>query len=208
MHLAIRFLLGACLVLAFAVNASNADEYEGELEVITLLSDGSKPLPDFRFVDHRREILAKDRLQGQWNLMFFGYTHCPDVCPTTLLDIGRTYKAIEDEAIRKSLGVFFVSVDPERDHPEHLAQYIGYFNSAFTAASAPDDELKKLTAALGVTYKINRKTASQTDYLVSHSGFVVLIDPDARFAGLYFPTPEQAEAAARDLTRLVSSHPS
>ena len=208
MYRAIRLLACACVILTLSANASNLEKVGDELEAITLLGNGPRPIPEFQFMDHRNQVLDKNRLKGHWNLLFFGYTHCPDVCPTTLIDIDRTYKAIENDEIRASIGVYFVSVDPQRDSLEHLAQYMGYFNSAFTAATAQKDELQKLTAALGVTFRINKETESQTDYLVSHSGYAVLIDPDARFVGLYFPSPERADAAARDLERLAEDEQS
>ena len=208
MYRAIRLLACACVILTLPANASNLEQIGDELEAITLLGNGPRPIPEFQFMDHRNQVLDKNRLKGHWNLLFFGYTHCPDVCPTTLIDIDRTYKAIKNDEIRESIGVYFVSVDPQRDSLEHLAQYMDYFNPAFTAATAQKDELQKLTAALGVAFRINKKTESQTDYLVSHSGYAVLVDPDARFVGLYFPAPDRADDAARDLERLAADEQS
>ena len=177
---------------------------EGDLEVITLLGDEAKALPEFELVDHNNQALVNTHLQGKWNLMFFGYTHCPDVCPTTLSEVSRVFNALNDSQVRDKLNVYFVSVDPERDNPEHLAKYMSYFNPEFIGATADIHKLKILTSALGISHRIKKKSDSDINYTVSHSGFVVLIDPQVRYSGLYFSSPKDVEAVARDINRLVN----
>lgn len=174
-----------------------------QLEVITLLGDKAKVLPEFELIDHNKQILDKNRLRGKWSLMFFGYTSCPDVCPTTLNTINHTVNAIDDPDVREAVRVYFVSVDPQRDKLDLLATYMNYFNSEFTGATADIDKLKILTSALGVSHKIKKTSESDLTYSVSHSGFIVLIDPDVQFTGLFFSSLDNAQAIARDMTRLV-----
>jgi len=134
-----------------------------ELEVITLLGDQAKALPEFELIDHNKQILTNTRLSGKWNLMFFGYTSCPDICPTTLNDMNHVVNAIKDPEVLDALKVYFVSVDPQRDTTELLASYLSFFNPEFTGATANTEKLEVLTSALGVSYKItekNRKTTS------------------------------------------------
>jgi len=128
-----------------------------QLEVITLLGDKAKVLPEFELIDHNKQILDNNRLRGQWSLMFFGYTSCPDVCPTTLNTINHTVNAIDDPDVREAVRVYFVSVDPQRDNLDLLATYMNYFNSEFTGATADIDKLKILTSALGVSHKIKNQ---------------------------------------------------
>lgn len=174
-----------------------------QLEVITLLGDKAKVLPEFELIDHNKQILDNNRLRGKWSLMFFGYTSCPDVCPTTLNTINHTVNAIDDPDVREAVRVYFVSVDPQRDKLDLLATYMNYFNSEFTGATADIDKLKILTSALGVSHKIKKTSESDLTYSVSHSGFIVLIDPDVQFTGLFFSSLDNAQAIARDMTRLV-----
>jgi len=174
-----------------------------QLEVITLLGDKAKVLPEFELIDHNKQILDNNRLRGQWSLMFFGYTSCPDVCPTTLNTINHTVNAIDDPDVREAVRVYFVSVDPQRDKLDLLATYMNYFNSEFTGATADIDKLKILTSALGVSHKIKKTSESDLTYSVSHSGFIVLIDPDVQFTGLFFSSLDNVQAIARDMTRLV-----
>ena len=174
-----------------------------QLEVITLLGDQARVLPEFELIDHNKQILGKTRLKGKWSLMSFGYTSCPDICPTTLNTLNHMVKAIDDPAVREAVRVYFVSVDPQRDKPDLLATYMNYFNSDFTGATADIEKLKVLTSALGIAHKIKKKSEDDLSYAVSHSGFIVLIDPEVQFTGLFFSAPDDVEAIARDLTRLV-----
>jgi len=171
-----------------------------QLEAITLLGDDARVLPEFQLIDHNKQIFGRDRLRGKWSLMLFGYTSCPDICPTTLNTINHTVNAIDDPDVREAVRVYFVSVDPQRDKPDLLATYMNYFNPDFTGATADIDELKILTSSLGVSHKIKKKENDST-YAVSHSGFVVLIDPDVQFTGLFFSTPDNVQTVARDLAR-------
>jgi protein SCO1/2 len=173
-----------------------------QLEEITLLGDDARVLPEFELIDHNKQILDKARLKGKWDLMFFGYTSCPDVCPTTLNELNHVVKAIDDPDVLDALRVYFVSVDPERDKPDLLATYMNYFNPDFTGATADIEKLKVLTSALDISYIIKKKSENDLTYAVSHSGYVVLIDPDVQFTGLFFSTPGNVQAVARDITRL------
>jgi protein SCO1/2 len=174
-----------------------------QLEVITLLGDKARVLPEFELIDHNKQILGKTRLRGKWSLMLFGYTSCPDICPTTLNTINYIVNAIDDPDVREAVRVYFVSVDPQRDKPDLLATYMNYFNPDFTGATADTEKLKILTSALGVSHKIKKKSEDDLSYAVSHSGFIVLIDPEVQFTGLFFSAPDDVQAIARDMTRLV-----
>jgi protein SCO1/2 len=174
-----------------------------QLEVITLLGDKARVLPEFELIDHNKQILGKTRLRGKWSLMLFGYTSCPDICPTTLNTINYIVNAIDNPDVRDAVRVYFVSVDPLRDKPEMLAAYMAYFNPDFTGATADIEKLKILTSALGISHKIKKKSENDLTYAVSHSGFVVLIDPEVQFTGLFFSAPDNVQAIARDMTRLV-----
>jgi len=176
-----------------------------ETEVITLLGSETRVLPEFELIDHHQTILGKDRLSGKWNLMFFGFTNCPDVCPTTLSEMNNVVSRIPAK-LRDEVKVYFVSVDPARDKPESLAAYMSYFNPDFTAATADLDKLKILTSALGVSHKIKKKSEGDLAYTVDHSGYVVLIDPNVQYAGLFFSDRDSVEAVARDLTSLITQN--
>ena len=174
-----------------------------ELEAITLLGADTRALPEFKLTDHHNKTLDRSRFKGKWSLMFFGYTSCPDVCPTTLNTISHVISALNDPLVQETVKVYFVSVDPGRDKPELLANYMNYFNPDFIAATSDFSNLDILTDAVGASYRIGKKAESDPSYSVDHSGFVALINPEAEYAGLLFTDPSNVQAIARDLTRLV-----
>ena len=137
--------------------------------------------------------------------MFFGYTHCPDICPISLQALADMMRAIEDKHVREAIQVYFVSVDPERDTAERMSSYVTYFDPGFIGVTAPLKQLRVLTRALGIAHEIrNRSEGSQT-YDVDHSGAVVLVSPAAKFAGL-FGAPQDPQKLARDMTRIVERY--
>ena len=173
-----------------------------ELETGLWFGEQARALPDFELVDHNRKPLTRAELDGQWSLMFFGYTHCPDICPASLQTMADMVGAIEDRDVRDALLVYFVSVDPERDHPELLSSYVTYFNPAFTGATAPMERLRVLTGSLGIAHEFRNKTEDNPVYDVDHSAAIVLINPRAEFAGL-FGAPHDPLQIARDMTRII-----
>ena len=195
----ISFFPGSSMSAKVVANNSNPNQ----LGAITLLGDKAQVLPEFELIDHNKQILGKSRLRGKWSLMLFGYTSCPDICPTTLNTISHMVNAIDDPDVRDAVRVYFVSVDPQRDKPDLLAAYMAYFNPDFIGATADIEKLKILTSALGVSHKIKKKSENDLAYAVSHSGFVVLIDPEVQFTGLFFSAPDNVQAIARDMIHLV-----
>ncbi len=162
----------------------------------TLLSP-PKPLPAFRLEDQNRNAVDNAWLQGHWTLLFFGYTHCPDVCPTTLAELNRTLKALP-ERFRDQTRVLFVSVDPQRDTAQQLGQYVTYFNPKFVGARGSTEQLDKLTRALGVLY-VHNKPDQNGNYTVDHSAAVMVIDPHGALAALFTNLPHQPQRMAQDL---------
>ena len=188
---------------SWSAQLETAHRAQPELEAITMMGDETAALPAFELTDHRNQVFNNSRLKDKWSLMFFGYTSCPDVCPTTLNNISHVVHALKDPTVLDAVKVYFVSVDPQRDKPEILASYMNYFNPDFTAVTGDSQMLDVLTSALGVAYKIKKKAETDPVYSVDHSGFVVLINPQGENAGLFFSDPDNVQAVARDLVRLV-----
>ena len=159
-------------------------------------------MPDFRLTRSDGQALTLADWNGHWTVAFFGYTNCPDVCPTTLATFKQVWKLL-DAGTTAKVRFDFVSVDPSRDTPELLARYVGYFNKDFIAATGSDEELTGLTRALGLVY--SHEQTARGDYAVDHSASAVIIDPQGRQIGLFRPPFEAAKIAA-DLTRLVGAY--
>lgn len=135
--------------------------------------------------------------QGEVVLLFFGYTHCPDVCPTVLADWARAKRLLGARAA--GVRFVFVSVDPERDTPEVIARYVAHFDPALVGATGPRPEMERFTAGLGLAQVRNPGVGDE--YTVDHSTAFVLVNPDGKLAG-YFQAPHSADALVADLSAL------
>jgi protein SCO1/2 len=158
-----------------------------------------RALPEFQLARSDGTLLTRADWKGRWNIVFFGYTNCPDVCPTTLATFKQVWKLLDTD-VRQLLRFDFISVDPARDTPEQLARYVAFFNPEFIAATGTDAELTRLSQALGLVYA--RGEPRDGTYAVDHSASVVLIDPHGNQAGVLRP-PFDATKIAADLTSLA-----
>jgi protein SCO1 len=161
-----------------------------------------RDLPDFELERADGGTLTPADWNGRWTVAFFGYTNCPDVCPTTLATFKQVFAKLAAEGVAGKVRFDFISVDPERDTPAQLTQYVGYFDKDFVAATGSDEELTRLTRALGLIY--SREKNGSGDYAVDHSASAVIIDPGGREVGLFRP-PFDASAIAADLKTLAGA---
>ncbi len=167
----------------------------------------ARALPEFLLEDHRGKAFTNESLRGQWSFIFFGYTHCPDVCPTTLALLNQV-----DEKLKKEKGIdlpqtIFISVDPERDTTEQLAAYVPYFNPDFIGVTGSLQQLQGLTTPLGIAFgqEGNEEGGVESDdYEVFHSSRILLIDPEARLKALFSP-PHDADQIASDYIKIIAS---
>jgi len=151
-----------------------------------------RAIADFRLTDTAGRPFTAQDLQGKPSLVFFGFTHCPDVCPTTLVKLAQVKKA----AALGRLEVLFVSVDPQRDTPEVLAKYVHAFDPAFIGLTGDPQAIEKLTAAFGIA--VARVDLPGGDYTMDHSAVVFLLDGRGRIVGIFTP-PFDTRTFARDL---------
>lgn len=159
-----------------------------------------KELPAFQLQDQNGRPVNQERLQGQWTLLFFGYTHCPDICPNTMSVLNLAVKAMP-QPLRQRTQVALVSVDPERDTAAQLAQYVAYFNPDFLGVRGSRDQLDQLTRAVGVLY-VHHAPDEHGDYAVDHSGAVLLLNPEAQWTGVFSSMPHDPQKIAADLAAI------
>ncbi len=159
---------------------------------------------DFALFDQHGEPFDLSRWQQRWTLVFFGFTHCPDICPSTMA----LMSSVLDEArLGDDLGVTFISVDPERDSADHLADYVQFFDPRFDAATGPMAQLVALTHQLGVLFDIEpHDSSAAAAYNVDHSASVLLFNPEGRLVG-QFPAPQQLDLLVSDLQQLIGATP-
>ena len=155
---------------------------------------------DFELPDHNGKTRTLASFRGKVVAIFFGYTHCPDVCPTTLSDFALALKSMGADA--RKVQVLFVTLDPERDTPALLKQFVPAFNPTFLALHPKGDQLKRVTDEYKV---VHEKTATKGEdgYLIDHSAGTYVYDPHGRLR-LLMPYGSQAGDIARDLKTLLA----
>ena len=171
-----------------------------KLQAATWLGEQARPLPAFSMTDHNQQPFDNQSIQGKWQLLFFGYTHCPDICPDTLQVLADAYDSIYDLTAKDSLQIVFVSIDPERDSLSRMKAYVEHFHKGFLSARSSLPELQPLTQALGIHHSV--EIVADGKVQVEHSGVLILVDPQGRFSGL-FSSPHNAEEIAHDLVALI-----
>jgi protein SCO1/2 len=149
----------------------------------TLVPPGDA-LPDFMLLDHRGQKVDRSIFEDRWDLVFFGFPHCPDICPTTLQLLARARDSLEESGQRPLPRIVLVSVDPERDTPEALARYTAAFGDDIIGLTGDTTEIEKLTRALGI-YFAKTEPAEDGSYSVDHSAVVLVINPEGRFRALF-----------------------
>jgi protein SCO1/2 len=163
----------------------------------------SRALPDFSLIDQRGRAFGTADLRGRWSLLFFGYTNCPDFCPTTLTTLAAMQKRLRAAKAAVLPQVIFVSVDAKRDTPAQLAKYVPYFDPGFIGLTAADQPaIEALAQKLGVALLI-RPTAGG-NYTVDHSGAIFAIDPQGKLTAI-LTGPYSAGALQSDFQRIVAA---
>jgi len=192
--------IGAGVLLARAVFDRSSSTDLG-LAVATVISP-PRPLPEFALIDQAGAPFDASRFQGRWTLVFFGFTRCPDVCPTTLAMLAQVEKLVAASPAAIAPQVVLVSVDPERDTPEALAKYVKFFSPTFTGVTGSVTAIDAFTRALGIP--VARSPLPNGDYTVDHSAAILLFDPQGAMHAL-FSAPHTAATIAADYRRIVGA---
>ncbi len=143
-------------------------------------------------------------LSGHWTLVFLGFTHCPDVCPTTLAELAKAQAQWRALPAATRPRLLFLTVDPERDTPAVVGAYTRFFSPDTLAASSSPDDLARAAAALGLVYM--KVPTPGGDYSMDHSATLVVLDAQGREAGVVRP-PLDWKAIANDLAALSKARP-
>jgi protein SCO1/2 len=144
-------------------------------------------------------------LKGHWTMIFFGFTNCGSICPTTMAELGKMYRLLEKKGVKKLPNVVMISVDPERDNLDKLSHYVKAFDPHFYGAQGDDDTINAITKELGVAYaKINLPHEEDSEnYDIEHTGTIMLFNPKGEL-NAFFTTPHYASLLAKDYVLLVS----
>ena len=170
------------VVMAVVLYFPKADTFRGTLY------DPALPAPEIELARDNGSSFRLSELRGNLVLLFFGYTSCPDVCPTTLSELRKVNEELGSAA--SQVKVVYVTVDPERDTPEKIQKYVTIFNPSFIGLSGSLEELEPVWKDYGVYREVDQLTASASGYLVTHSSRVYVIDQDGNLRLSYsFGTP-------------------
>ena len=196
MRVRTRVLLAVAALCAAAAGfwvATQLDRGSPRLASGTWLPQ-ARTVQEFRLLDTTGRPFSRTDLAGHPTLVFFGFTHCPDVCPTTLLKLAQVKKSTALPGLR----VLFVSVDPARDTPPVLGLYVHAFDPSFLGLTGDPQAIAALAANFGVAF--NRVQLPGGDYTMDHSAVVFLLDAGAHIAAIFTP-PFEAAAISADLQR-------
>lgn len=151
-----------------------------------------REIRNFSLINQYGKPFHRDDLKGQWTFVFFGFTHCPDICPETLAIANQLLNQIPDNQVPTRF--LLVTVDPERDTPEVLHSYLDYFSPKLMGATGDKKEIEELAASMGAVFM---KASLSDTYTVDHTGSLFLLNPDARLQGV-FQRPFSASQIAAD----------
>lgn len=199
MVLAVIVVLG--LIVAKVTREPQVDR-EALREQGVILFDRPRKFTEFSLIDHQGEAYTQEDLKGQWSIIFFGFTHCPDICPVTLADMSRLMKDLP-EPLAENTQVLMVTLDPARDTPEVLDKYVPYFHPDFIGVTGDFLDIKRFANELNVAFA---KVTQDDDYTVDHSGHLSLINPRGDYHALFKP-PFDTEKMQSALSAMSSSFP-
>ena len=179
-------------------------------EIAGIFLPESRPIEPFELVDHTGSTFGADRFEGKWTFIYFGYTYCPDVCPLSLVDLNQVQKRLAEAGMDGDNAYMMVSVDPARDKPERLGEYVAYFNPKFEGATGEPAELAELTKQFGVVYRIPPGVEEDDNYTVDHSSTITLINPEGELQAIFTAPHKPDDVVAgfkkiREYYRTVSS---
>ena len=186
-------ILSLSIIATFILGCSSKSP-----EYSTVLTKPIK-LDEFMLTADDDSVFSNQSLKDKWSLLFFGYTHCPDVCPLTLHQLAQANKELADK-LDSTPDIIMVSVDPDRDTSEILQKYVRSFGENVSGVTGKNEELDKLTSQLGIFYNANKHEGE--NYSVNHSAAVILINKNAEFHAV-FSAPHSIEHFVSDLPLLL-----
>ena len=194
-----RCLLILALALATPALALDRDVLLDQANILLLPRE--RAIPPLELVDQDGQRFDTRSLQGRWHILFFGFTACPDICPTTLSDMRRLFSQLPKET-RDQLQLVLITADPARDTPQQLKTYLDYYRGGFNGLTGDMEQLQRLSRALGLPFVPASET--QGDYSVSHSGNLALVGPDGTLRG-HIRAPLQLAGLRRMLPQIVDT---
>ena len=162
--------------------------------------DPPRQLAEFQLIDDSGDIFLPDQFKDKWNILFFGFTYCPDICPLTMKQMSDVKQSLGENS--EKIRFFLVSVDPDRDKPENLRTYLDNFDTEFKGLTGEIDQIYRFSTQVNAPFfpVVNNP---DPNYTVDHSGSLVLISPEANYAG-FFRAPHDTNKITKALASLLN----
>lgn len=162
--------------------------------------DPPRQLAEFQLMDDSGDIFLPDQFKDKWNILFFGFTYCPDICPLTMKQMSDVKQSLGENS--EKIRFFLVSVDPDRDKPENLRTYLDNFDTEFKGLTGEIDQIYRFSTQVNAPFfpVVNNP---DPNYTVDHSGSLVFISPEAKYAG-FFRAPHDTNKITKALASLLN----
>lgn len=200
----LRFLILVTAAIAGAWLSLRMNAPVAQPGVATVLAT-PEVLPEFSLLDQHGQPVGREVFYDHWSLLFFGFTNCPDICPTTLQVLAAAKRQLAGQGPETLPQIVLISVDPERDTPEVLARYVDHFGDGNLGITGNIEELRKLSGELGIYFEKSPVAANTGNYSVDHSAVVLVINPRGQFQAL-FSTPHTIENFTNDLPLIMARY--
>lgn len=165
-----------------------------------------KMIQPFNLQGTQGQPFTQESLKGHWTFMFFGFTRCASICPTSMAALNQMYKKLQQDKVQSLPQVVFVSVDPERDDKKQVNQYVKTFNKNFVGATGSAEQVSQLTTQLGIMFmKVNQDTKMKKNYQIDHSGSILLTDPKGELYAI-FTMPHDSAKIANDFEQILKNY--
>lgn len=181
------------LPLLFVILLAGCDKPESDLPINTRLGG------EFSLTDQDGKRFTQADLKGQVTILFFGYTHCPDICPAVLARVAQVYRRLNEAGLAEKVQPVFITFDPERDSAQHLKAYLPWFKADMIGLTGSLDEIQAVAEKYGVVFI---KGDEGENYLFTHSDYIYLLDDQARVRKLY-PADFNIDEVASDAESLL-----
>jgi len=194
------------LVLAFGLGfwQSHKQTFNPE-DLNATVFNQPRIIEDFKLVNDQNKPYLNHNLLGHWTMMFFGFTHCPYVCPTTMSELNKTDELLSKQFRIKKPHVVMVSIDPERDTPAEMNKYVHSFNKAFEGVTGDIKEINHFAKNMDVLYMRTEDKKSDKNYNIDHSASIMLINPQGQLQA-FFSMPYEAKDLVHSYIKITKHY--
>ena len=203
----IAIVVTALFAMVYYFMSRDRDAILRELDASYLPKGEARYVKDIHLIDYNEQAFTETQFKGKWTFMFAGFTNCPDICPTTMLVLKAVWAQMPDYAKQSPpVQMIFLSVDPGRDSPKYLKDFVTYYHREFIGVTGKPEEIDKLVNQLGIYYGFD-DAGDTKNYQVNHSGQIVLIDPEGKLRAI-FSTPHNAATIVDSYIKIRKLHSS